>query len=340
MKRKLFLLASILLVMSTAAQAQQTLVNTFWHNGYNFISIPDQTDSSYTTFMGTLHEGADAQPFLKTSSPDLFFHPNQLGNAWTDTIIYFRDSIIHKTIARQEVLLLYGYGRTLLDIFIRYDGTTRNSFYTFAHGLDTLLESEVRRQIIGTYRTNGQTWTITPDSVIISKHGSRNQRPTSFAYNLRWGNFDNLERILILSDGRNLDIAFTPDGIDLYNGIIHHEDDIDWVTRGQLLCHLSKTNLDQPVPGRWPEASTRLLTRGYLNADPLEVLRLIRNEIFARRGYRFSDPKLVSYFGKEGRWYSQALNNPATQPLSEIETLNIQLIKTIEYERQSQSNNK
>ena len=57
----------------------------------------------------------------------------------------------------------------------------------------------------------------------------------------------------------------TADGMDFYNGVVHVEDGADgleWVSRGELLYRLEKTDLDKAVPGHWPEASTGLLTRG------------------------------------------------------------------------------
>ncbi len=126
------------------------------------------------------------------------------------------------------------------------------------------------------------------------------------------------EHVLTLSDGRKLCFTLTAEGLDFYHGINHvEENDLEWISQGDLHCHLVKTGLDNQVPGRWPEASTTLLTRGYLKAYPSEVLRLIRNEIFARHGRAFSDSKLTAFFQSEGSWYSTALSNPTLDQLSE-----------------------
>ena len=149
------------------------------------------------------------------------------------------------------------------------------------------------------------------------------------------------EHVLSLSDGRKLCFTLTAEGLDFYNGISHVEDnDFEWISQGDLLCHLVKTGLDNQVPGRWPEASSMLLTRGYLKAYPSEVLRLIRNEIFARHGRTFSDPKLTAFFHSDGLWYGTALTNPTLDQLSDIEELNLQLIGAVENERKQASTNR
>ena len=156
-----------------------------------------------------------------------------------------------------------------------------------------------------------------------------------------WGETDCPEDIIVLSDGRKLCFKLSSDGISLFNGISHFEPDsngFEWISIGDPLCHLIKTNLDNTVPGRWPEASMSLLTRGYLANYPVDVLRLIRNEIFARHGHRFSNQKLNDFFLSEGIWYSTALlSQQSPTELSEIELLNVQLILSLEKERKQRT---
>ena len=87
------------------------------------------------------------------------------------------------------------------------------------------------------------------------------------------------------------------------------------------------------ISNGWPEASTSLLTRGYLEPYPTDVLRLMRNEIYARHGHGFKDKQLTEFYSKEGLWYGTALLQQNSTELSEIEKLNVQLIIAIEKER-------
>lgn len=68
---------------------------------------------------------------------------------------------------------------------------------------------------------------------------------------------------------------------------------------------------------------------GELQANSLTELSLLRNEVFARYGYEFSDA-LQPYFEKKG-WYKKSANQSIT--LSDIEESNIKTIKTIENSR-------
>ena len=323
-------------IIAGVSQCQTTLLGSYWHNGDYFTFIKFETDTNFVTFTANLHEGADGIPWKKTANPDLYMRPNQIGNAWTDTIIYYHDSIVHKTIEGQDVLLIYGRERTLKDILLRYEGRSTNKWYELSHGFDSVLESNIRRQIMGSFYTSDQqAWHITSDSILIFSLSSIPNQPFyGYAYTIHWGETDSPDGFLTLSDGRILCYKFTADGLDIYHGVSHIEhEDFEWFSKGDLLCHLNKTNLDNAVPGRWPEASIFLLTRGYLEPYPTDVLRLMRNEIYARHGHSFKAKQLTAFYSKEGLWYGTALLQQNSTELSEIEKLNVQLIIAIEKER-------
>ena len=340
MKRQLLyrlVFVCLFLAGEDTVQCQPSLVGTYWHNGAYFMPVLSETDTSITTVTLSLHEGGVATSWHKTVDPNVFMRPNQIGNAWMDTIIYFQDSIVHRTIDGQEALLIYGRERKLEDIYLRYDGRSVNKWYESSHGFDSVLESDIRRQIMGSYYTSGeQGWLITSDKIIVySLSALPNQPSYAYFYTIRWGETDSPERILVLDDGRNLCFEMTAEGLDFYNGIVHVEkgaNDLEWISRGKLLCHLEKTDLDKGVSGHWPKASTGLLTRGYLEPYTAEVLRLIRNEIYARHGRCFSDQRLTDFYNKGGIWYT--IKEQPTE-LTQVERLNIELILTIEKERKN-----
>ena len=330
---------SLMLGVIGVVQCQSSLVGTYWHNGAYFMPIRSETDSSISIITLSLHEGSGVDVWTKTSDPNVFIHPNQIGNAWTDTIIHYYDSIVHKTVDGQESLLVYGRERRLEDIYLRYDGRSANKWYEESHGFDSVIESNMRRRIMGSYRDGVQVWQITSDSIFVYSLSSFPNQPSyDYDYTIRWGETDAPERVIVLSDGRNICFEMTADGLDLYNGVVHVEEEgngLEWISRGDLLCRLKKTDLDKVVPGRWPEASTGLLTRGYLEPYPTEVLRLIRNEIYARHGYRFSDQRLTDFYNKDGLWYGIATIKQQPTELTQVEQLNVELILTIEKERKN-----
>ena len=87
----------------------------------------------------------------------------------------------------------------------------------------------------------------------------------------------------------------------------------------------------ETVPGQWAFASVRPVSRGMLHRFSKNVLRLMRNEIYARHGHRFpTAPDLQQHFDAQA-WY-QPRKTPT--PLTAIEQLNVQIIQAEEADRQ------
>ncbi|MBR1712414.1 MAG: YARHG domain-containing protein [Alloprevotella sp.] len=80
--------------------------------------------------------------------------------------------------------------------------------------------------------------------------------------------------------------------------------------------------------GRFCIASERLLNMCILARYSREALRLMRNEILARHGYKFRSEDLSDYFFKQS-WYKPAESNEDIK-LSAVEELNISLIRAEE----------
>ena len=80
-----------------------------------------------------------------------------------------------------------------------------------------------------------------------------------------------------------------------------------------------------------PYSNTRPLTNADLNGLTSDLLRLARNEIYARYGRQFNDPELRAYFNSKS-WYANIVKLPlGTEPeLTELEKNNIEMIQ--EYE--------
>jgi|GEM_PF-1919999 len=74
------------------------------------------------------------------------------------------------------------------------------------------------------------------------------------------------------------------------------------------------------------DSSTRLLTPADVAGLDPQQARIARNEIFARKGFRFKDATLRDYFGRFG-WYQPTSD---TVELSSIEKANVALLKSVE----------
>ncbi|WP_411342055.1 YARHG domain-containing protein [Sphingopyxis sp. J-6] len=75
-----------------------------------------------------------------------------------------------------------------------------------------------------------------------------------------------------------------------------------------------------------PDSSERLLTPADIANFGLLELRIARNEIFARHGFRFRDPRLTRHFSQFD-WYRPTSDNVQ---LSAIEKANVSLLKSAE----------
>ena len=80
--------------------------------------------------------------------------------------------------------------------------------------------------------------------------------------------------------------------------------------------------------GRFSFASEMLLNTQTLRKYDKKTLRIMRNEIMARHGYRFQSKDLQEYFGKQS-WYKPVASNNQVK-LSFVEQLNVELIKQME----------
>lgn len=86
------------------------------------------------------------------------------------------------------------------------------------------------------------------------------------------------------------------------------------------------------APGDYPEASNRFLTKEDLKKYSKEELVIMRNEIFARYGYRFRSESLMDQHFSSKNWYRPYFDFVGGF-LSELELHNISLIQAEERSR-------
>lgn len=77
--------------------------------------------------------------------------------------------------------------------------------------------------------------------------------------------------------------------------------------------------------GQFPQASSRLLTEDDLKGLSSRDLKIMRNEIFARHGFRFQTREMRDYFSNQS-WY-KPVNDDVSGLLSSVETSNVEFIK-------------
>lgn len=85
------------------------------------------------------------------------------------------------------------------------------------------------------------------------------------------------------------------------------------------------------IPGKFPQAASRLLNAADLAGFSASDLKLIRNEIFARHSYIFKNSRIQSYFADQ-QWYTPKYTEVFSR-LTETEKANIELIRQVENTR-------
>jgi len=94
-----------------------------------------------------------------------------------------------------------------------------------------------------------------------------------------------------------------------------------------IIC-LCQINAQVSSGCKYPEASNRNLTSEDLAGKSLWELKIMRNEIFARHGYKFKTEEMREYFNKQ-KWYEPKYADVKSK-LTEIENANIKMIKQYE----------
>jgi TIR domain/YARHG domain len=125
------------------------------------------------------------------------------------------------------------------------------------------------------------------------------------------------------------------------SGHVSHE----WViskTSGALKIFSSKSTVhpDSPAPsiaparGPWlfPDSSTRYLSAAELSSLSSDDLWRARNEIFARKGYKFSKPRGIAFARTLGDYYRGVDGNQdrVFNSMNQYEKANVKLIQSIE----------
>lgn len=170
----------------------------------------------------------------------------------------------------------------------------------------------------------GTSCTVTPDNFSLgSILSGQYQIMDEFESPTNVVRLDNGLYLRIRPAGQPTDLRF---GLSLYGVNYSQEDDLYGDER--LLLVLDR----KPGRGsRWPYTLAEVLLPAQITMHPRPELRLLRNEIYARHGYRFGSADLANYFRDEF-WY-QPDSDPDINSkvrLTTIESVNVSLIRAAE----------
>ena len=127
-------------------------------------------------------------------------------------------------------------------------------------------------------------------------------------------------------DGETYCFAISETGINIYTAALDEECcDCDYYPDKLWVKLRTDLNANQ---GRWQFSNQKMILERHLHRYNKKLLRLMRNEIYARHGYKFASADLTEYFSKTS-WYHPVTDNSKIT-LSPLELLNVKIIKNVE----------
>lgn len=292
MKRILYLLTAFLLTASVA-NAQFT-ANSKWYDGDERITCA--SESAKTFMFEADWWGEDGTTFTLTKTSDNHFTVSNYDDY--DYLTRIKD-VEYRVVEGHKLLLFKDAKGNILKHYERTD--------------DDMWEPEILKGyhyiLNGTYvDAKGTKYTINDDEFIA---GGK-----SLHYNIDPEQYNIME----MEDNNHYWWVVSTTGINIYKtteGEYGYE-------MGALWLKLKNVSPN----GRWAFLSNAIVPSNTMWRFSSDLIRIMRNEIYARRGYVFNSADLKAYFSKQP-WYKPLNNNNAVK-LNAIESLNIELLKANE----------
>lgn len=299
-------------------------VGSKWHDGLEWFQVRKDGDV-LVFFGGTLHEGGSVfglkangnnrykvVPALWENDPEmeaeasvsargmLGLEPNDL----TAELKAFDGKpvivIKHKTLGVRSVLLSTDDGMKALD---------------------ASMQASMAQWMSGNWQSaDGKRYTLKADQSYSFPSGSGKYK---FEYV-----YDTPYNVITLNDGSHWSVEAAKGKLTLTEVKQDSQDEELWEPmNGGKTISLSLSPEDQQQ-WRYGFASTQPLTVGMIEGYDKEDLRIMRNEIWARHGYKFNSPDLQQRFSKVKGYKPVADNNQVH--LTPLEQLNAETIKAVE----------
>lgn len=206
------------------------------------------------------------------------------------------------------------------DVIIRMDnGKATNAFVKIKSGKSVadITKAQVIQSIVGNYTDkNGLKYSFSTDGNAVFG-GKATKYEVLKDHSVP-------SQIIKLKNGNIYEVKPTLSGMIITEGNYDKEVE-EFTSNGKQIS----ITADNTTP-RWAWLSNSIFTEYHQTHFPesKKYIRLMRNEIWARHGYRFTDPELNTYFSS-CKWY-HPVNDNNTIKLTDIESFNILILKDIE----------
>jgi hypothetical protein len=268
---------------------------------------------------GTLHEGGYGANVLLAADGKMTVNADGFRRRKGDRVEY--------AIIGSDTLLIFRDVHTgaVKDVLKKFDGDLYSRY----------IDNFYRYIFAGSFKRmggNGETITFDRNNSVVSGLSPNTETPFTFVEEFG----DTPVPALVFSNNDAYKVNKALIGIELVP-LLPDEERWEWMMEADpakpavMLVKTVEGQADLP-PGRFPLASKQVMTLAeldiYAGEPKLSNLKVMRNEIFARYGYKFKTRDMADYFGTQD-WYWPKHDDVATD-LTEIERINIALIQVLE----------
>lgn len=301
----------ILLLISFSTFGQDDAIFSTWTNGYEFYSAGKYNDSLIILSGGNLHEGGYMFTVKVLSDNEYMIIGNSPEDTYEPSVGEKGDIVKVKTIDKQKVLTIYDSKDNIQEVLIELNGSFEN----------LVIRNKINYELAGKYTDeSGKLYIFYQNE--LKANGFSNQQDYKFEYE-----YDFPIKVFTFNDNESFYYENIIDGLIIYKA--QKDEYGDWEKADQLMKltkieWVNHTN-NQDLKGKYPFGSTEVMINDILGNFDNKELRIIRNEIFARHGYKFKTTEMKTYFESQD-WYS-GFYDDVNGKLTDLEKLNVQLIK-------------
>ena len=318
MKKYLIFAATVILSLQVMAATLGNINGTYWHDGWAFYKATEKA-GEISFEGGTLHEGGYGFKVVKGNRGKMVVKSiyDSMESITTSGRSVSGSTIERRTINGKDVLLIKSPKGQLTDVLLSLDG----DFYN-------VLVEQQNQQLDGVYNNSGNEISFDGNGRI--SFGTSRDKWESYSFVNIYDIPSNI--FSVHQDKNHFSYDFDQQYIKLDE--VKAKPGADWDDDPELetvnSIKLKKMNgLRYKGDGIWPITSVEILTSGYLSSYNAKTLRLMRNDIYARHGYKFKNKELNKIF-KEQSWYKPTTSDASSLKLNEIERINITLIQNME----------
>ena len=306
----------ILFLISLSAFGQNDDILCKWTNGNEFFWAGKYNDSLIVLSGGNLHEGGYGFTVKVLSDNEYIIIGNSPDDDYEPSVGEKGDIVKVITIDKHKVLAIYDSKGNIQEVLCELNGKLEN----------LVIRNKINYELAGKYiNEKGKYFIFYPNKS--EADGFSDQQDYKFEYE-----YDFPIEVVTFNENESFYYDNSVEGLLIYKG--QKDKYGDW-EKGEKLMTLTKiewinhTN-NQELKGKYPFVSTEIMITDILGYFDDKELRIMRNEIFARYGYKFKTTEMKSYFESQD-WYSGIYDN-VNDKLTDLEKLNIQLIKRRENE--------